>query len=118
MKLSNFDWTDKDSVKWFILLPTGHEGPYSLNQLFQMVGQKKLSPSVKVWAEGLTGGISLNEISAQVESAPAIPDLPPLPEDDIPPLPIEDAPPKVPPPSPNVPEVKKSSTRSIVPSLL
>jgi hypothetical protein len=53
MTLSNFAWTDKTSVKWFIMLPTGHEGPYSLLSLMK----RKMSPEVKVWAEGLPEAI-------------------------------------------------------------
>lgn len=93
MTLSNFDWTDKDSVKWFILLPTGHEGPYSLKILTQLMEQKKIAGEVKIWAEGLTSPVTLKEaLKAPVKAAPVvetIPDLPPLPEDDVPPLPIE-----------------------------
>ncbi len=61
MTLSNFDWTDKDSVKWFILLPTGHEGPYSLKTIVKMRDSKKISGDVKIWAEGLTEAHSLND---------------------------------------------------------
>lgn len=93
MTLSNFDWTDKDSVKWFILLPTGHEGPYSLKILTQLMEQKKIAGEVKIWAEGLASPVTLKEaLKAPVKADPVeeiIPDLPPLPEDDVPPLPIE-----------------------------
>ena len=93
MKLSNFDWTDKDSVKWFIMLPTGHEGPYSLNTIFERHQKKNLSSFTKVWAEGLPQPVALkdlleNKLDDGVES-----DLPPLPLPDeefpLPPLPID-----------------------------
>jgi hypothetical protein len=47
----NFEWTDKDSVKWFILMPGGHEGPYSLNKLITLCERKKISQEVKIWSE-------------------------------------------------------------------
>lgn len=87
MTLSNFDWTDKTSVKWFIMLPTGHEGPYSLESLLL----KKTSPEVKIWAEGLIEFVTLKnalERSNQARVFTAIedddlpPPLPPLPTDD------------------------------------
>lgn len=53
MTLSNFDWTDKDSVKWFILMPNGHVGPYSLKMLTKLYEQKKVDGNLKIWAEGL-----------------------------------------------------------------
>lgn len=90
MTLSNFDWTDKDSVKWFVLLPTGHEGPYSFKDLIHMYQHKKISTNVKVWSEGLSEGISLaaaisNSEVTHVKTA----ELPPLPdEEDVPPLPL------------------------------
>jgi hypothetical protein len=59
MTLSNFDWTDKSSMKWFILLPQGHEGPYSLDQLAQFHLKGKIKDEVKVWAEGLTEPVGL-----------------------------------------------------------
>ena len=93
MTLSNFDWTDKTSKRWFIMLPMGHEGPYSLNSL----ESRKSSPDTKVWAEGLNGPILLKlaiEKSAMIKVFKVIeevPALPPLPvEEDVPPLPIED----------------------------
>ena len=92
MTLSNFDWTDKDSVKWFVLLPTGHEGPYSLNNLTVLLNQKKMAPNVKVWAEGLAAPLLLSEaLNPPTPALDEIPDLPPLPMDDAPPpLPVED----------------------------
>jgi hypothetical protein len=84
MTLSNFDWTDKTSVRWFILLPTGHEGPYSLTALMK----HKSSHDLNVWAEGLSSPIPLKvaiqRSEVPVEVAPAeeeIPPLPPLPEE-------------------------------------
>jgi hypothetical protein len=98
MTLSNFDWTDKTSVKWFIMLPTGHEGPYSLNDLLR----KKLNPESKVWAEGLSEPVRFKYaldssektfIPEPLASVPEedIPPLPPLPQEDdfIPPMPDE-----------------------------
>jgi hypothetical protein len=99
MTLSNFDWTDKTSVKWFIMLPTGHEGPYCLNDLTQ----KKLNPEAKVWAEGLGEPVKFKIVLENSERPPIteskeetveddIPPLPPIPgeEDLIPPLPAEE----------------------------
>jgi hypothetical protein len=62
MTLSNFDWTDKDSLKWFILLPQGHEGPYSLNQLAQFQLKGKIELNVQVWAEGLPEAVGLKKL--------------------------------------------------------
>ena len=87
MTLSNFDWTDKTSVKWFIMLPTGHEGPYSLESLLQ----RKTSPEVKIWAEGLIEFVTLK---SAVERSHQIPVVTPEIDDDLPPplppLPIEE----------------------------
>lgn len=102
MTLSNFDWTDKDSVKWFILLPTGHEGPYSLKILTQLMEQKKIAADVKIWAEGLQTPVTLGQAFKASAKAPVAetPDvLPPLPKDEIPPIPVEedfDSPPATP----------------------
>lgn len=97
MTLSNFDWTDKTSVKWFIMLPTGHEGPYSLEFLIQ----KNTSKEVKVWAEGLNSPVALKvaleNSQEKVEIASVEDTIPPLPalpveekkEDQIPPIPFE-----------------------------
>ena len=95
MTLSNFDWTDKTSVKWFILPPTGHEGPYSLEVL---IG-KKTSQEIKIWAEGLSSPVILKIAiqNSQTDKAnnDLLPDLPLLPteqdihEDSVPPLPFE-----------------------------
>lgn len=98
----NFNWTDKDSTKWFVILPTGHEGPYSLNKLGQLVSQKKLSQDVKVWAEGLSDPMILRvaferNLEAELEGLPPLP----IEEDEVeaeaeetlppPPLPVEKA---------------------------
>jgi hypothetical protein len=99
MTLSNFDWTDKTSVKWFILLPTGHEGPYSLEQLIILRDKKKFAGDVKVWAEGLPEGVTLKSALSPktVVEKEEIPDLPPIPEEDIPPIPFPE---EVVPPTP------------------
>ena len=92
MTLSNFDWTDKTSVKWFIMLRTGHEGPYSLESIIK----RKVSLDVKVWAEGLSSPLALKmviENSQKILEKPSSEDeVPPLPdlseeEDGIPPIP-------------------------------
>jgi hypothetical protein len=117
MTLSNFDWTDKDSVKWFILLPTGHEGPYSLKILSQLMDQKKLAANVKIWAEGLNSPVTLGQAfksSSKVTEIEVIEKLPPIPEDEVPPLPIEeeeDFPPITP---EELPMVKKGKNLSPV----
>ena len=80
MTLSNFDWTDKASVKWFIMLPTGHEGPYSIESLLK----KKISPEIKVWAEGLTSPVSFK---AAIENSQKTVEQALEEEDEIPPLP-------------------------------
>ena len=92
MTLSNFDWTDKTSVKWFIMLRTGHEGPYSLESIIK----RKVSLDVKVWAEGLSSPLALKmaiENSQKILEKPSeedeLPPLPDLPEEEegIPPIP-------------------------------
>lgn len=87
--MSNFDWTDKNSVKWFLLLPEGHQGPYSLENLYQLNDQKKIPKNVKIWAEGLASPSELNE--AFINSGLMLP-LPPLPDDELPPLPADEHP--------------------------
>jgi hypothetical protein len=80
MTLSNFDWTDKTSMKWFIMLPTGHEGPYSLLSLMK----RKISPEMKVWAEGLPSSVLFKvAIKNSQEIVKVVPE-----EDEIPPIPV------------------------------
>jgi len=88
MTLSNFDWTDKTSVKWFILLPTGHEGPYSLEQLIILRDKKKISNEVKIWSEGLPEGVALKNALTAKTVVEEEPELPPIPEEEIPPIPV------------------------------
>lgn len=78
-------------MKWFILLPTGHEGPYSLSKLELLVNQKKIAIDVKIWAEGLGEPVRLKEALSppEIVQEEIIPDLPPLPiEEDVPPIPF------------------------------
>lgn len=89
MTLSNFDWTDKQSLRWFLLLPTGHEGPYSLETLNKRFSHQKIAADVNVWAEGLDDPLPL--LSA-LKLATGLemdgpPPLPAISEDEIPPLP-------------------------------
>lgn len=107
MTLSNFDWTDKTSVKWFILLPTGHEGPYSLEQLILLRDKKKISSEVKIWSEGLTEGVALKHAINAKNVVEDEPDLPPIPEDEIPPIPV----PEVEPPSEIITETKSEKPK-------
>jgi hypothetical protein len=85
MTLSNFDWTDKTSVRWFILLPSGHVGPYCLDDVVALCDKNK-HKNVQIWTEGLKGPVSLTEFlarSAQNELPPPLPiveEIPPLPE--------------------------------------
>lgn len=109
MTVSNFDWTDKSSVRWFLILPTGHEGPYSQLDLETLFSKKKLGLEVQVWSEGLMDPVSLKDLflrsSEPLEAAqeeelpPPLPDLPEGPSDEE----TEDSPPDLPP----VPETKK-----------
>ena len=89
MTLSNFLKTDKESLRWFLLYPSGHEGPYSLNQLEHFYKNNKIDGYIRVWAEGLGGPVLFKSLLT-VEEEPL--DLPPLPEEEfsLPPLPIEE----------------------------
>jgi hypothetical protein len=99
MTVSNFNWTDKNSVRWFLILPTGHEGPYSQLDLESLFSQNKLGLDVQVWAEGLSNPVPLKELflkSMDDEEAPEDELPPPLPD-----IPTEDeadlmAPPSLP----------------------
>lgn len=85
MKLLNDnDWTDKKTPLWFIMLPTGHEGPYSLEELEKRLAARKLPPSVEVWREGLPVAISLVDVLSEI-SQPEEDELPPP----LPPLPMD-----------------------------
>ncbi len=94
-------------MKWFILLPMGHEGPYSLNQLASRVERKKISLDVEIWSEGLGQPVRLKDaLAPKVEELPVeepeeelveepkeeelIPDLPEIleEEEEVPPLPV------------------------------
>jgi 23S rRNA A1618 N6-methylase RlmF len=52
MKLSNFDWTDKTSVRWFIIGPQGHEGPYDFSAVSEKFSHRSYKEAF-LWAEGL-----------------------------------------------------------------
>ncbi len=69
------------------MLPTGHEGPYSLEVLEKRLADRKLPPSVEVWREGLPVAISLTDVLNEIE-APSDDeeDMPPP----LPPLPMEE----------------------------
>lgn len=92
MKVSNFEWTDKDSIRWFILMPGGHEGPYSLAKLIDLYEKKKISLDVKLWAEGLTDAIifknvlersqELKSLDFEAGQPQELDELPPLPENE------------------------------------
>ncbi len=85
MTVSNFNWADKNSVRWFLILPTGHEGPYSQNDLENLFSSNKLGLDVKVWAEGLESPVPLKELflksmdeeeGIEDELPPPLPELP------------------------------------------
>lgn len=134
MTLSNFDWTDKDCVRWFILLPTGHEGPYSLKQLIHLHERKKMAKEIQVWAEGLSAPVTFKELvdqtkvsdegpvtqekNEQVGEEELTPDLPPLPDDEIPPVP-EDIPEKISPEEISMrPSGRKGQSFALTPVLI
>jgi hypothetical protein len=86
MTLSNFSWTDKKTVKWFILLPTGHEGPYSLDTIIA----KNIGKDLKIWAEGLSDPLPFKkvlELASRPENSLEDEEMPPP----LPPLPVEEA---------------------------
>lgn len=72
MTLSNFNWTDKDSNRWFILLPTGHEGPFSLTKISELSKKKRFAPGIKIWAEGLNQPIDLADALSRSETIPEV----------------------------------------------
>jgi hypothetical protein len=86
------NWSDKKTPLWFIMLPTGHEGPYSLETLESRLADNKLREDVQVWREGLPVAISLRDVLSEIEvsSDDLPPPLPPLPEDDLPEIPFEE----------------------------
>jgi hypothetical protein len=93
MTLSNFNQTDKQLQQWFLLLPDGHEGPYSIEQLEQKV-KEGLSLDCKIWKQDSSDSIILKDLLYPLpdeEIEP--PELPPLPLEDeeelLPDLPIE-----------------------------
>ncbi len=87
--LNESDWTDKKAPVWFIMLPTGHEGPYSLEVLEKKLSDKKLGRDIQVWREGLPVAISLRDVLSEIDSPSdeLPPPLPPLPDEDIPEIP-------------------------------
>ena len=68
MKLSNFEWTDKETVKWFVMLPSGHEGPYSFRSLRERCERKSIGADTKIWAEGLSDTITIKSAIAKMEA--------------------------------------------------
>jgi hypothetical protein len=94
MTLSNFDWTDKNSVRWFLMLPTGHEGPYSLELLEQRLIKGRVSEGLSIWAEGLENPVTIGDAlkRAVMVEEEAAPDEQ-LPEEELPPpLPFTESP--------------------------
>ena len=67
------------------MLPTGHEGPYSLEELEKRLADRKLPPSVQVWREGLPVAISLTDVLSEI-AGPADDEIPPP----LPPLPVDE----------------------------
>lgn len=80
----NDSWSDKTTPLWFIMLPTGHEGPYSLELLERRLAENKLRPDVQVWREGLPVAISLRDVLTEIDSPEdeLPPPLPPLPTEE------------------------------------
>lgn len=70
------------------MLPTGHEGPYSLAILETKLADKKIRQDVQVWREGLPVAISLRDVLNELAAPPEEEEdeLPPP----LPPLPIEE----------------------------
>lgn len=70
------------------MLPTGHEGPYSLESLEKKLEEKKLRSDVQVWREGLPVAIPLRDVLNELLAPPEEneDELPPP----LPPLPVED----------------------------
>ena len=81
--MSNFYQTDKQVQEWFLLLPDGHEGPYSLEQL-EIKIKEGLSPDCKVWKQGSEEARFLKDILLGKSEVvlPDIPGLPPVPVDE------------------------------------
>lgn len=78
------------------MLPTGHEGPYSIEALMK----RKTSAETKIWAEGLTQALPFKVVLEKSYGPPVSihPEPPSEPEQDelpppLPPLPLEDGPP-------------------------
>lgn len=76
------------------MLPSGHEGPYSLEELEKRLAAGKLRADVQVWREGLPVAISLRDVLLELE-APSVEEIPAEePDDDLPPplppLPVEE----------------------------
>jgi hypothetical protein len=86
--LSNFNWADKESIRWFILLPNGHEGPYSFNQLLN----KNIHPQTKIWAEGLSGPLTFTK----AKDALVLAEMPQIPDGELETTTIEELPPPIP----------------------
>jgi hypothetical protein len=82
MTLSNFDWTDKTSVRWFLLNSSGHEGPYSLGDLRQRYEEGTIHATKVVWAEGLAEPLPIQTILERFEGVEDDDEVPPpLPPD-------------------------------------
>ncbi len=71
------------------MLPSGHEGPYSLETLEKRLADHKLPPDIQVWREGLPVAISLQDVLSEIDD-PSDDLPPPLPEDDLPAIPFEE----------------------------
>lgn len=97
------------------MLPTGHEGPYSLDALMARADQGKIARDIKVWAEGLSNTLTLTELinRASGEETSFDDDLPPP----LPPLAIDDEEGGVP-DLPPMEEVEKSPKKKSLPFIL
>jgi len=62
MKLSNFDWTDKSAVRWFILKSGEYEGPYDFYGLKERFDRKSNNGQFLVWAEGLKEALKFEDL--------------------------------------------------------
>jgi len=63
MKLSNFNWTDKSAVRWFILKSGEYEGPYDFDALKERFERQSNKGELLVWAEGLKEALTFEEVA-------------------------------------------------------
>ena len=106
MNVTNFIFADKKSVQWFILMPDGHLGPYSLEHLKYLSEKGKINERTKIWSEGLREPVEL-EFALKDSGPKSVQESPTVQVQEIVPPPVPSESIETPPDLPHIIQEKK-----------